>query len=33
MNARDCMINYSECRREGWDHWESVWITICDATR
>jgi hypothetical protein len=31
MNAFHCMLTYSEARREGWDHWESIWFVLCDA--
>jgi len=24
MNEFECQLHYSESRREGWDHWESV---------
>ena len=33
MSAFECMLTYSQARREGWDHWESVWFVLCDATR
>jgi hypothetical protein len=33
MNAKECRILYVEARNEGYDHWESIWFVICDATR
>lgn len=32
MNYNRIMYLYDDARREGWDHWESVWFAICDAT-
>ena len=25
-------VPYVDARREGYDHWESLWFALCDAT-